>query len=247
MGKKHRKVSYDIVYDGSFEGFLTSIFNIYKHKYDDVKFHKAASYSHNMFNEEIRIETKKSEYTRVAKGIVQRATKRIGNEVYKLFLSRTSAVDLELFSFIKSIFNSDFNNHRSDILKSTRTKMNLEIDRQKSNMAFIELYNDIHLFIIKPDQDILPFIINYMISKHASKELLLFDTIRGYGYHHSRYVSQYITAQYDLFKSPDLRVMNHSSNQNIDFKQILNHQNTPITNHPFLPKTPWNTFFSTAS
>jgi len=247
MGRKHRKVSYDIVYDGSFEGFLTSIFIIYKFKYDDVKFHKAASYSHNMFNEEIRIETKESEYTRVAKGIVQKASKRIGNEVYKLFLSRTSAVDLELFTFIKSIFKSEFSNHRSDILKSTRSKMNLEIDRQKSNISFIELYNDIHLSIIKPDHDVLPLIVNYMISNNGTKELLLFDSIRGYGYHHSRHASQYITAQYDLFKSPELRVLDQSLNHKIDFNQILSHQNTPIVNHPFLPKKSWNTFFSDAS
>ncbi|HEX8462818.1 MAG TPA: DNA metabolism protein, partial [Segetibacter sp.] len=74
-----------IVYDGSFEGWLTTVFEVYEYKFSLVKIITPERYQPDVFNEKHDSFFNKEKADRVWKGLSQKVSKAALNQVYKTF------------------------------------------------------------------------------------------------------------------------------------------------------------------
>ena len=82
-----------VVYDGSYEGWLTAVFEVYEYKLEDVLFSKSNSCNTSLFSAPHTVQTDDSKAQRVLKGLEQRLSQKAVLNVYKAFLSETEKIE----------------------------------------------------------------------------------------------------------------------------------------------------------
>ena len=89
-----------LIYDGSFEGFLSCVFYIFEYKLTDVTIQNEFVVQNGLFseNETIATDTKKAD--RVWKGLKQKASTISSTKIYYAFLSEQLGVENILLNYI---------------------------------------------------------------------------------------------------------------------------------------------------
>ncbi|HUP12717.1 MAG TPA: hypothetical protein VM187_10905, partial [Niastella sp.] len=95
-----------IVYDGSFEGFLSAVFDIYEHRYDHVEFSNDEHYQSTIFGAAHIVATDEAKTKRVWQGLKQKLSAAGLSNVYKTFLSEKQGIEVILLYYIRYVFTS---------------------------------------------------------------------------------------------------------------------------------------------
>src|ERR1700754_1615221 len=95
-----------LVYDGSFEGFLTAVFEVYEYKFADVQFYAQQNYQETIFGATHEVYTNEVKALRVWNGLEQRVSKNALNQLYKTFLSEKAAIENMLLAYIQYAFKN---------------------------------------------------------------------------------------------------------------------------------------------
>lgn len=93
-----------VVYDGSFEGFLTSVFDIYDYRYNHVEFSREENFQENMFGTAHMITTDENKTKRVWQGLQQKLSRKAMSDIYKTFLSEKKNIENILLDYIRYVF-----------------------------------------------------------------------------------------------------------------------------------------------
>ena len=175
-------------YDSTFEGLLTTVFEIFEFKYSNPKIIKKEEAQHNLFAIPIEIITDITKSDRVIKKLnLQLGTDGVRSLIYA-FLSEKSGVEDILFNAI----NYAVNNRNHNVLKDFTNDAVLQISqltksvgREKHRMeAFIRfelLKDEIYFAKIEPDFDVLTLIINHFKNRYQDQKWLIYDLRRKYG------------------------------------------------------------------
>lgn len=179
--------SKSLVYDGTFDGFLSSVFYIYEYKLNDIHLQNQFSKQERLFSDRIEILTENPKADRVWKGIQLKAGKSQSYKLYTSFLSESSGIENILLDMIRYIFSNTSNvakdfSHPS-VLEATKiAKM---VGREKHRMeAFVrfKLTKDgIYFANIEPDFNVLPLISKHFSNRYADQKWLIYDIKRKYG------------------------------------------------------------------
>ena len=203
-----------LIYDGSFDGFLSCVFFIYNHKITNPIIRKESKNNHQLFTITEDIITDKNNALRVWKGFLSKTSRLQQQDFFKAFLSEIKGVENTLLSYIQNIFAKekktgiDFSN--KDILKINQVaKM---VGREKHRMeAFVrfQLTKDaIYTATVEPDFNVLPLIIPHFKDRYADQKWIIYDIKRNYGIYYNIKTVETIVID-NLFKtkfklSPDL-------------------------------------------
>lgn len=175
------------VFDGSFNGILTAIFESYERKQNKIKLVPQDHYITEMFGELLAIHTDLPKSERVWKGLKTKLNKTSQNQFYKAFLSENVEMFQHLFEYALYVFDNpdgyskNFGNEHVLAI----TQMAQKVHREKHRMeAFIRFQKGSdHLFyaIVNPDFNVLPLITGHFKNRYADQPWIIYDERRKYG------------------------------------------------------------------
>jgi len=188
-----------IVYDNTFEGFLSAIFEFYERKLKDAFIRKEDVQLSSLFGDNIQITTCEEKAKRVA----SKLEKTLGSEgfrtLWKAWLTEESHVEDCIFGSIRYGLEqqrnvlSDYGNLYV-IELSQKLKM---IDREKHRMeAFVRFQqtkDELYYSVVEPDFNVLPLIIPHFKNRYADQRWLIFDLKRHYGIYYDKKNVEFIT------------------------------------------------------
>lgn len=185
------------IYDGTFEGFLSAVFEVYERKPLVVKIVSERIATENFFDEEHTIYTDQVKADRVWKGIQTKIGKKAGDWIYRAFLSEKPDRERVLLRIIKK----GFLGHRVtedyadvDVLRlSNLVKM---VRREKHRMdAFVRFKltkDNVYFAEIEPDFDTLPLNAIHFKNRYADQKWLIYDRCRHYGVYYDLHKISYV-------------------------------------------------------
>lgn len=176
------------LYDGSFNGFLTGIFESFERKEFDVNIVRLNDYQAAFFEDVLTVETNWAQSKRVWKGLNNYLNRQDLKRIYYAFLSENSKVIQAIFKTIQIIFiqknGSIINNYGDEqvlLIDQYYTKVRRERHRMKAFIRFQQMQPNQYVAIIEPDFNVLPLIIKFFKERYADQHWLIFDTKRRYG------------------------------------------------------------------
>lgn len=186
------KTPKNLIYDGSFNGFLTAVFTAYEQKIDVADILCSSKNQEALFAENEIIFTNIQKAQRTWKGIQAKSPTAIKN-IYFAFLSEAEGVERWLFRFIQEIISGksgDASGNFGDPVILKINQLAKSVGREKHRMeAFVrfQLTKDGLFFAnVEPDFDVLPLISKHFRTRFADQEWLIYDLRRKYGLYYDK-------------------------------------------------------------
>ena len=158
-----------LLYDGSFEGFLSAVFDVYEYRLTQVSFAIEGNYQHNLFACIHPVMTEDKKIARVRAGLFKLVSREGIDQLYSTFLSEKENIENTLLSYIRYAFSSQTNivrdySHPAVLQVQQSARM---VHREKHRMeAFIRFQltsDELYFAIIEPDFNVLPLIKNTLL------------------------------------------------------------------------------------
>ncbi|HEY1193227.1 TIGR03915 family putative DNA repair protein [Flavobacterium sp.] len=176
-----------VIYDGTFEGWLTAVFEIYEYKFKDVVFAKDEFSNALLFSKNHIVETDETKANRVLKGLKQRLSQNGITNIYNAFFSELPQIEESLFRFATYVFSSSINVEgdlsNNDVLNIQKAAhlTGKESHRMKAFVRFKLTKDNLYYAIVEPDCNVLPLIQKHFKNRYADQRWLIYDTKRKYG------------------------------------------------------------------
>lgn len=176
-----------LIYDSSWNGLLTTVFEIYERKLTDVLVQTKQHHQPSMFSATLTIHTDGVKAARVWNGLKKYLSSETSLQLYAAFLSEIPDIGQSLCQYIRLTFErhaspaGDYAN--KDVLRITQVSR--MVHREKHRMeAFIrfQLTQD-NLFYagIEPDFNVIPLLLRHFKNRYADQRWLIYDIKRQYG------------------------------------------------------------------
>jgi len=175
------------LFDGSFEGLLTAIFEFYERKPGKVQLVSQRHFQPMLLEETFEISNDETKVNRVWTGLKKKLSSDWQMRFYKTYLSETEESFQHLFEFSCYIFDNPKGaeanfGHPSVIAISKMDKsVNRERHRMKAFIRFQETADGIFYAPIEPDYNVLPLISSFFKNRYADQKWIIYDLKRNYG------------------------------------------------------------------
>lgn len=176
-----------LMYDGTFEGFLSVVFEIYDLRLKEVKIIRTGQPVLDIFSDLITVATNTWHAERVWKGLTKKLDAAASTLIYRVFLTELDDVENWMLGYIRYAFSStqniatDYGN--TYVLKMTQ--LNKMVGREKHRMeAFVRfqlIEGDIYYASIEPDFNVLPLLIPHFKRRYADQQWIIYDIKRAFG------------------------------------------------------------------
>ena len=202
------------VYDGSFEGLLSCVFEAYRNKEIPEAIVEEQHHQFALLGNAQHVVANEGFAARVLTGIDARTDDRASAIVYQLFLSELPQVEMLIFHFIAAIIEkshvSILENFANEfILKASKIEriMHREVHRMHAFVRFQKAKEGIFYAAIEPDFNVLPLIGDHFERRYADQRWVIFDTKRHYGIYYDLTEVQFVTLDNPVFNlnSGDLK------------------------------------------
>ena len=188
-----------LIYDGTFEGLLTAVFEIYERRLQDVYIQKTGFSNEAMFEDIISVVTDDTRATRVSKGLSKKLSPEGMKRIYIAHLGEFENVDNNILGFIRYAFDSkqniedDFGNKYVIRIAELVNMMRRERHRMEAFTRFKKLKDDLFYAEIEPDFNVLPLLVKHFKNRYADQKWLIFDIKRKYGLYYDLHDTDFIT------------------------------------------------------
>ncbi len=178
-----------LIYDGSFNGYLTAIFFAFEEKIQVIDIQKNLWSQNVLFSDVKSITSQPDKAKRVWNGVQNKSNSAIKN-VYFSFLSEHKGIELLLYRFIRKLFfpNDIISLNFSDNNETLINQIAKAVSKEKYNIetfTAFELTKDaVYLANIAPQFDILPLVSKHFCSHYYNQKWLIYDMKRKYGLHY---------------------------------------------------------------
>jgi len=215
-----------LIYDGTFDGFLTAVFYVFEYKLKHVKIQNKNNTQNGLFSEIEEIVTDENKAYRVWKGLKGKLSKHGHFQLYYAFLSEQPNVENLLLDYIKYAFekntkvDKDFSH--SSVLKIAQiAKM---VGREKHRMeAFVRFKltkDEIYFANVEPDFNVLPLILKHFKRRYADQKWVIYDIKRKYGIFYNlekvEFIDMEFPSNYDFTKTN----ADYFAEKEFDFQQL---------------------------
>ena len=159
-----------VSYDGSFEGLLTAIFEIYEYKILQPHIVKVNQESGSLFAGNHHTQTNAEKANRVLKKLKDKLTANALSQLYKTFLSELRDIEDVIYRYIVYVLSTtravenDYSHADVLMLQQTSIKVHREKHRMEAFVRFQLTKDNLYYCLIQPDFNVLP-----LISKHFEK------------------------------------------------------------------------------
>lgn len=176
-----------VAYDGTFEGWLSCVFDIYEYKLSNVHITNKTNCQVNVFNAYHESHYDELKAARVWKGLGNKISKSALTQLYQAFLSEETGIENILLGYAQYAFESkfsienDFTN--TSVLKVVQTakKVYREKHRMEAFIRFQLTKDGLFYALCEPDFNVLPLIAKHFQNRYADQRWLIYDSRRKYG------------------------------------------------------------------
>ena len=174
-----------LIYDGSFKGLLTAIFEVYEYKLQQPVIHREVSGS--LFGKFHAVHTNDEKSERAWSKLDAKLSAISMRQFYKTFLSEINGMENYLLRYVqyilstKNIVENDYGNPDVLMIKQTSRKVDKEKHCMEAFVRFQCTKDQLYYAIIQPDYNVLPLISNHFEKRYADQRWLIYDILRKFG------------------------------------------------------------------
>jgi probable DNA metabolism protein len=200
------------IFDGSFEGLLTAIFEFYDRKHRDAHLVWDRHYQPVMLQETLDISNDEEKAKRVWAGLRKKLSADWHQIFYKAYLSEDMQTFNDLFNFARYIFDNppgaekNFGNQYVMAVSKMERKVSRERHRMKAFIRFQKTADGIYYCPVEPDFNVLPLIISFFKNRYADQPWIIYDLKRKYGLYYNLHNVEEIT--YEFVSAIDTKQIN---------------------------------------
>jgi probable DNA metabolism protein len=216
-----------LIYDGTFEGMLTCIFEVYNCRLFPDAMQVKGKQTHDIFAKTIQLESDSGKAVRVWKGIQQKLSANNKQLFYHAFLSEREGIEMNILRFAKRLFSEEMNMETdfgdSDVLEVVQNarKVKKEAMRMLQFVRFQQTKDGLYFCGIEPLYDVLPLVLGHFSSRFADQQWLLYDLKRNYGaYYNKKSVEEVELTSHEINRSSG-QVSENVLNESDAFYQTL--------------------------
>ena len=176
-----------IIYDGTYQGWLTAVFEIYEHKLQDIVFAREGEPAASLFGVTHLVITNENKAARVLNGLKQKLSANGLMQLYKTYFSEVDSFDEKMWRFAQYVFASphnvegDLSNSVVWEVRQAAKMVHRESHRMKAFIRFKLTKDQLFYAIIEPDCNVLSLIANHFKKRYADQRWLIYDAKRKYG------------------------------------------------------------------
>jgi probable DNA metabolism protein len=175
-----------LVYDSTFTGLMTAIFECYERKLFAVRIVNSEQ-AIDAFAMSMQVVSDAGKANRVLKGLVARTSPQVAENVYACFLSEDEMREDILLLFCRYVFASktdvsrDFSHEAVLQVEKISKKVYREKHRLEAFVTFARMDDDLYFSEVEPQYNVLPLVGNHFKERHADQDWLMYDKKRAYG------------------------------------------------------------------
>ncbi|GHS96622.1 DNA metabolism protein [Bacteroidia bacterium] len=179
------------LYDNTFEGFLTCVFDAYYRKESPARMVSEDS-AIPLFTETHPVITDADKSGRVFQGLEKKISKSALNMLFICYLSEIEDIELILFRYIQKALASpisiEVNFADDDVLALAKIykKVSNEITHIKQFVRFQKTADGIFFSIMDPLYNVLPLCSDFFQDRYADQPWIIYDSRRNYGLFYDR-------------------------------------------------------------
>lgn len=196
-----------LVYDGSFAGFFSAVFESYRLHLSVQDICVESHYVEDMFCERLDVETDMEHFARIERGIKSRVGNDIFGTLHKAFLSETPGVEKLLFNYLKRLFDdkqfaakNPLSQELMPIFQLARSVMR-EYDLYLGMVRFQKVDDSLYVARIIPKYNIAAMLAPHFKSRLPDQKWLIFDEKRQYGMYYD--LQTVAEVEIENFKLPE--------------------------------------------
>jgi probable DNA metabolism protein len=196
-----------LFYDGTFEGLLTAVFEIYDRRLTHVKMEKGEIYNSAMFEDKIKIITDDVRAGRVLNGLKRKISATGIQRLYIAHLAEIAGDDDNIVGYIRYAFDTgqnieeDYGNKYVMRVSEIVQMMRRERHRMEAFVRFQKLKDGTFYSSIQPDFNVLPMLLRHFKNRYADQKWIIYDLKRNYGLHYDLHDAQFITLEFSAVKN----------------------------------------------
>ena len=176
------------VYDGTFDGFLTVIFEIYSTKQKPLQIVSERLWKQGFFDTPTFVVTDAERSERVWNGMNKRSNKKATRMFYLAFASELPDVEMTLYGYLEKLFADETGTYHKNLLDDhsfelyqISRKVGLEIHRFTGFVRFQETSDGMLFAAIEPDHNILSLLAPHFARRFGNQTWVIYDTKRDKG------------------------------------------------------------------
>jgi probable DNA metabolism protein len=181
-----------LLYDGSFQGLLTAIFEVYEYKFLKAGIVKMKKFQSDAFANVHEVVTDEAKARRVWDGLCKKVSIDGRNNFFKAYLSELPIREQMMLEFVRHVFGSKKSiegNYALDCvqwLSKTGQQVSRERHRMEAFIRFEKTKDNIFYAGIDPDFNVLPLLIQHFKRRYADQEWIIYDKRRKYGIYYDK-------------------------------------------------------------
>jgi probable DNA metabolism protein len=176
-----------LIYDGSFEGLLTAIFEVYALQVKDPRIRRQEHVTEQLFSQTLSVSYNEEKANRVKEKIKKLLGVEGFTSLWKATLSELEGIEDTILGVVaysletKKNVLGDFGHPEVLALQEVLKKIGRERHRMTAFVRFALGGDGIFYSGIEPDFDVLPLISDHFKKRYADQKWLIFDKRRQYG------------------------------------------------------------------
>ncbi len=217
----------NLIYDGTFNGFLTAIFSAFDEKIQVANIQNEFTAQQGLFSDFEEVYTDDEKAKRVWTGI-QKKSKQASSSLYFAFLSETDGIELLAYYYIQKLFSHKQKvhlNYADDIVLKIN-QLAKSVGREKHRMeAFVRFQmtkDGIYFANIEPDFNVLPLISKHFKDRYADQQWIIYDVKRKYGLYYNLKIVETISLELNKAHMNSIHSNDAFTEEEHDFQQLWN-------------------------
>lgn len=216
-----------LIYDGSFNGFLTAVFIGFEQRISQADIQRSGQTQNGLFTETETIFTNLDKAKRVWNGVRSRSNTAIKN-IYFAFLSEQKGIEPLLYHYIQKLMGSKKNvaSYFSDDAVLKINQLAHKVGREKHRMeAFVRFQltkDEVYFANIEPDFNVLPLISKHFRSRYADQQWIIYDVKRKYGLYYNLQGVELISLDLQDVHANSIHKNNAFTNEEYDYQELWN-------------------------
>ncbi len=176
------------IYDGSFDGFLSVVFEAYSRKTDPEAIIPCRPNIQMPLGESITILSDKIKAGRVWSGLEKHTSQKNAHLVNIAFLAEEPQTEMLLWRYLKKIFTANLPDYYQNMLDEDvfelvqmARRVKHEVHRFHGFVRFEKTVDGMYFAPIDPDHDIVRLLTSHFKARYADQPWVIYDTRRNYG------------------------------------------------------------------
>jgi probable DNA metabolism protein len=211
-----------VIYDGSFEGFLTAVFEVYEYKIGQPFICREGTTSASLFGNVHYVYFNEEKCKRVYERLKDKLIPNALLQLYKTFLSELKDIENVMTRYIQYALASrrpienDYSNPDVLTVQQTSRKVHREKHRMEAFVRFQCTKDQLYYAIIQPDYNVLPLISKHFEKRYADQRWLIYDVLRKYGLYYDLEMVEHVSMRFetDLNNEASLAMI-HDENEGL--------------------------------